>query len=123
MASHSRLKKELVAQYLDFGKEFFALVGEPEKANKARARELVAKAEAKVEDSSASSLKAAFNAELLAEAKIMINALGVALLHASGGDLHSRLVGASNGNERLDIEGHRQPKQHSVPSRNGFPKY
>lgn len=122
MASHVKLKKELVAQYLDFGKEFFALLGDPEETNKARAKELIAKAEDKVADSSASSLRAAFNAELLAEAKIMINALGVALLHASGGDLHSRPA-ASNRNERLDVEAHRQPRQHKLPPAGGFPKY
>lgn len=124
MASHTKLKKELVAQYLDFGREFLDLLGMPAKERKKQANTLVAQAEGKATDGSETALRAAFNSELLDQANVMLRSLVTAFAQVTGRsqDLPSLSVG-SNRNERLDVEAHRQPKQHSIPSGNGFPKY
>lgn len=123
MTTRSKLKTELVSQYLDFGKEFFDMVGITDKDRKKNGKALVATAEGKAEDSSEGALRAAFSTELLAEGKLMIRSLTVAFDNAAASQNNGWPSTAGNPNERLDVEAHRQPKQQKLPSGTGHPKY
>lgn len=123
MTTRSKLKSELVTQYLDFGKEFFDMVGIPANERKKNAKALVATAQDKAEDTSEAALRAAFNVELLAEGKLVIRSLAAAFSAAAADQDNSRVPAAAKRNERVDIEAHRQPKQHKLPSGSGSPTY
>lgn len=126
MTSQNKLKKELVAKYLDFSKEFFDVVGMPDKERKKHANKLFAYAESNAADASEGAVRATFNSGLLDEGKVMLHSLATAFAHAAsqssnGGWLSPAATGSQNG--RLDIEAHGQPQRHNVPSRQDTPRY
>ena len=118
MPKKTSLKSELAAQYLDYVSDFFDLAGMTAKEKKGHAKKFVENAQRNATDSSEAAVRAAFKDQLLEEGKLIIRSLTTAFAANAGPSVVLRAAP-----ERTDLAPPPQPKNHTVPSQGGFPRY